>query len=178
MKALVLTAIIFFIPIRQESADSLIKDISRLRVMEGTWQGEGWIMDASGHKKRFHQTEVIKSKVNGNVLTIDGLGYAMEDSGITDRVIHDVVGIISINPESGNATIFSILENQGRSEVALYEVEGKDIFYWSFKDPRSGSTIRFTEDLSTPGQWIGKGEVLTGANRWYQFFEMVLARQS
>lgn len=160
-----------------QSEGALIKDMSDLEFMEGTWKGEGWIIGRGGHKKTFHQTEIIKSKVNGHVLTIDGLGYAIEDSLISDRIIHDVVGIISINPESGNATMFSILENQGRSEVDLFMLEGGKTFQWSFKNPHTDSVVRFTEDLSNENQWIGIGEVYTPQNRWHKFFEMSLFKE-
>ena len=176
-KALLIIATLVATQAISQSTDSVITDLKQVQVMEGTWIGEGWIMGGAGKRMRFQQTEIINSKVNGNVLMIEGLGYAIEDSVVTDRVIHDVVGMISINPTSGNATMLSILEKQGRSEVELYRLGGKNVFRWSIKSPYNGATVRFTDDLTNPNEWHEIGEVATGQGQWYQFFEMTLTKQ-
>ena len=155
----------------------LVNDMSALQFMVGTWEGEGWILNNKGEKKYFRQTEIIKSKVNGQVLVIDGMGYELIDSIPTDRAIHDVVGIVSIHPEKGSATMYSILEKQGRSEVEIYKLKDKNAIQWSIVNPNSDTEVRFTEDLSIENEWNGRGEVLTKDGRWYKFFEMSLIKQ-
>lgn len=160
-----------------QSEGTLLTSLEPLELIVGTWHGEGWIINKNGEKKRFSQTEVIKSKVNGQVLLIDGLGYAIEDSVVTDQVIHDVVGMILIEPDRGHATMMSILEGQGRSEVDLYMLEDGKSFQWSFTVPETEITVRFTEDLSQENRWVGTGEVLLTQDQSYTFFEMILYRQ-
>ena len=176
-KGLLIICILMATTAISQSPDSLITNLKDVQVMEGTWVGQGWIMGNTGKKMRFQQTEIINSKVNGHVFMIEGLGYAIEDSVVTDRVIHDVVGMISINPTSGNATMLAILEKQGRSEVDLYRLGGEDIFQWSIESPHNGATVRFTDDLTDPNQWHEIGEVSIGKGQWYQFFEMSLTKQ-
>ncbi len=157
---------------------STFSEVNELAFMQGTWVGEGWMMGRQRQRMPFQQTEVIQPKVSEQALMIDGLGYALDSTGqVTDRVIHDAFGVISLNPETGAVTMLSFSEANGRMECAFHRLDEKKL-YWEFKDPRSGGTIRFTEDFSTEGEWKEIGEISMDGERWFQFFEMNLKRES
>ncbi len=42
--------------------------------MLGTWTGSGWMMLGPGQRAEFNQTETVKKKLDGTLITIDGDG--------------------------------------------------------------------------------------------------------
>ena len=154
-----------------------IPSVDALEFMAGTWEGPGWMLGRDREQHHFQQTEVIQSKSQGEALMVNGLGYALDSAGnLTDRVIHEAFGLISLNPEKGGVTMLSFTPQQGRMESDL-ELLGEKRLRWGFVEEKSGRYIRFTEDFSQPGLWQERGEISRDGETWFPFFEMTLQRQ-
>ncbi|QCK16118.1 DUF1579 domain-containing protein [Mangrovivirga cuniculi] len=157
----------------QEKTES----VDQLNFMVGKWDGNGWILGKDRIKKHFSQSEIIQSKVKGRALIVNGLGYEIDSTGaITDREIHEAFGIISYNNERKTVTMISFSSMKGRMESDMM-ILGEKKLQWSFKDEKSGATIRFTEDFSKENKWSEIGEVSMDGENWHQFFEMNLSKQ-
>ena len=148
--------------------------IHDLSFMIGEWKGEGWIM-INRERKTFTQTETIRPKMDSLILIVDGLGYSKEEVDGKKKVIHNAFGVISFDEESKSVKMLSYATTGGRRELELVRL-GERKLYWAFKDEQGG-TIRFTDDISNPGEWREKGEYSPDGQRWFQFFEMTLIKQ-
>ena len=49
--------------------------MTAFRAMDGLWRGPAWILDASGEKRVFVQTERIGPFLDGSVKVIEGRGH-------------------------------------------------------------------------------------------------------
>ncbi len=150
-----------------------VESIEQLSFMIGDWEGDGWIMRGQ-EREEFSQTESIKPKVNNQVLVIEGLGLAKEETGITDRVVHDAFGFISRDMESGSILMTTFATTGGKTESTIYLI-GENKIQWQFKAD-NGGTVRFTEDFSKTNEWHAVGEFSFSNDNWFQFFEMNLSK--
>ncbi|MFK7750075.1 MAG: hypothetical protein AB8B65_16910 [Kordia sp.] len=150
--------------------------IEQLSFMKGTWKGEGWVFGKDGKANKFSQTEIIQSKVSNKILMIDGLGYAIDSTGVTDRIIHEAFGIISYNSDKKSIVMLSYSGIGGEFTSNMTLIDDKKL-QWSFVDERSKGTIRFTDDFSEKGKWVEIGEISMNGKDWFQFFEMTLYRK-
>ena len=154
-----------------------VKSVADISFMEGHWKGEGWIMGRDRTKKHFSQTENIQYKAGQQVLMVEGLGYALDNTGvITSKIIHDAFGIISYNKAQDAVTMISFSKQNGRMEVPMVSLGNRQL-QWSFKNEQSGSLIRFTMDFSAEGKWTEEGAFSMDGTNWFPFFEMQLDRQ-
>ena len=181
MKYIIATSFLFSFIYSGVSQNSMpldtVKSVVEISFMEGNWKGEGWIVGRDRIKKHFAQTETIQFKVGQQVLMVEGLGYAKDNTGtITRRVIHDAFGIISYNEIQDAVTMISFSTQNGRMEVPMMRIGDKQL-QWSFKNEQSGGLIRFTEDFSEVGKWKEVGEFSINGADWYPFFEMQLNKQ-
>ena len=158
---------------QQAELSNTIKNVNQLHFMIGTWKGNGWIMTSDRQVKKFTQTEKINSKAGDSILLIDGLGYEIDSTGNTNRIIHEALGIISYNPQKERVTMISFSKLGGRMESDIQLVGEKKI-NWSFINKKSKRTIRFSEDFSTDGKWKEVGEISSDGVKWFKFFEMNL----
>ncbi len=62
--------------------------------LEGDWQGAGWIQLAPGQRSEFTQTETVRRKLGGNLLTIEGLGL---DKANPQRTIHNAFATVAFD---------------------------------------------------------------------------------
>lgn len=153
-----------------------IYNVNQLNFMEGNWVGKGWIIGRDQEVKNFSQQENVTTKISGNVLLIEGIGHAIDSTGVTEKVIHQAFGLITFNPNLKCVTMLSISPIGGRMETILKQ-KGDKIIQWSFDGPRKGSIIRFTEDFSVDGIWNEVGEISFDGINWKTFFEMTLRKE-
>ena len=153
-----------------------IYNVNQLSFMSGSWVGKGWIVGRDQVVKNFSQHENVTSKISGNVLLIEGIGHAIDSTGVTEKVIHQAFGLITFNPNIKCVTMLSISPIGGRMETILKQ-KGDKIIQWSFDGPRTGSIIRFTEDFSKENIWNEVGEISMDGENWNKFFEMNLEKE-
>ena len=144
-----------------------------LNFMLGTWKGEGWVKKGPV-AQTFQLTEIISSKVNGAVLSIDGAGVAIDTSTNETKKVHDAFGVIYYDEKTQGFRIMAFSSAAAQKDVAFIR-EGKTIT-WGFKVDNGGE-VRFTENFSEEGRWTTVGEYSGGGNKWFTFLKYDLERQ-
>lgn len=151
-----------------------VDSLQQLEFMIGEWQGEGWIM-MNRERKSFSQSESITPKVSNSILFVEGLGLSKDTITLESRVVHNAFGIISINPQSGKATMISFATSGGRNETELKLIDDK-VIQWEFIT-ETGGTARFTSDFSEIDRWKEIGEYSYAPGKWYTFLNMDLVKK-
>src|SRR5437868_11514919 len=72
-----------------DRAASLVA-MSKLKNLAGEWHGSGWVVLGRDRREEFGQTETITPKLDGLVLTIDGLGKSSADG----HIVHQAFGVL------------------------------------------------------------------------------------
>ena len=147
-----------------------IDAVGKLAFLEGTWNGAGWLQMGPGPRDEFNQTEIVRSTVDGAVMTIEGIGYAGDNEG---KKIHHAFGVIAYDPKSSELTFSSFMAGRPRLDTTP-EVDGNTMT-WGFSPP-AGGNVRYTivvegDTWHETGEWSADGET------WQQFFEMTLKKE-
>lgn len=145
-----------------------------LAFLAGEWEGEGWMMVGPNQRHTFVQKEHVETRLDGNLMLIEGLGRASED---TSRVVHHAFAVVSYNAADGLYVMRAHRANGAGTQSIDAEATVEDgAFVWGFDDPRAG-TIRYTIREDADGRWFEIGEMSRdGGATWFQFFEMTLER--
>ena len=98
------------------------QEITKLDILVGKWDGEGWIMGRDGQKYTFQQTENIQFKIDSVAILIEGLGKS------NGQITHNALAIISYNKKDSiyNFQSYTATGRGGSFEAKL--IDGK--FYW------------------------------------------------
>jgi len=138
----------------------------------GHWRGESWTQMGPGEPQRAVSDERVESRLDGLVLTIDGLHHARLTDGSAGKVVHHAFAVLSADPAGGYR--FSTFLADGRAADARGKWEnGK--FVWSPPAP-PGREIRYVIDWTVVDRWFEIGEMSTDGTIWTKFFEMNLTR--
>lgn len=143
--------------------------IARLGWMVGNWEGSGWIDTPSG-RRSFRQTETVESRLSGDVIVVEGRGYA----GTPEALMFNALAVISYDDTAGKYAFRSW--TQGHFTNAEANVLNGPALRWSMTFP--DASIRYTITQPEPGKWNEVGERTTdGGATWTQFFEMNLTKK-
>jgi hypothetical protein len=142
-----------------------------LQKMAGRWEGEATIQLGPGQPAKIRQTENVVSKLDGQVLFVEGIGYSKEP-GQTDKVEFNAVAVFAYDPRAKGHKVHAF-RDAGTSVVADATVDG-DTIIWGFEDGRGGK-IRYTITLADT-TWHEIGEYIPQAHQPTKFFEMSLKR--
>jgi hypothetical protein len=147
-----------------------LRAMDKLKTLQGEWKGAGWIMLGPGQRAEFNQRETVSSKLNGLVVTIDGLGKDAKDA---DRTVHQAFAVISYDAEKP-AYRFSTYTADGRNLDAEATV-GDNTLVWGFSAPYG--KIRYTITFGI-NEWheVGERERPDAPGAWSKFFEMNLTK--
>lgn len=151
-----------------------ITSLSQIDFMLGTWEGNGWII-IGNEKKNFKQTEIIESRVNNTVYTIDGLGKSADGGISEDKIVHDAVGYIMFDPTTRKIMMTSFATTGGKNENEITLIGNKRL-QWQLKIENRGF-VKFREDFSKENIYSEVGEFSADSLKWYKFFEMTLYRK-
>ena len=142
--------------------------MASLAILEGRWEGEGWMRQGPGEPRRFHGKETVERRLDGRLIIVEGV----HSGGSPEHVVHHAFAVISHNPSTGRFRFQSFLAD-GRS--GDYEGELKDgAFVWGFDQPQQGR-MRFSIHVRD-NQWHEIGESSRDGITWTQFFEMTLSK--
>ncbi len=144
-----------------------------LSFMLGTWTGDGWIR-MGPKKETFQLTEIISSKVDGAVLSIDGLGVATDSVTNETKKVHDAFGVVYYDAETKEFRITAFSSAAAKKDVE-FKVANR-VLTWGFKTD-NGGMVRFTEDFSKDGKWTTLGEYSADGSRWFAFMQYNLERK-
>lgn len=144
--------------------------IDKIRFMEGTWKGSGWIR-MGPQKHEFIQTESVTAHANGTVLTIDGMG---RDAANPDQIVHQAFAVISYDQAAGKYLMRAVRAD-GNHVDADFAVQDDGSIVWGFEHPMAGQ-IRYTIRQEA-GAWVENGEASRDGKTWMPFLEMRLVRE-
>jgi hypothetical protein len=145
--------------------------MKKLDFLVGEWQGEGWMEIAPGQRRTFKGTETIQSKLDGLLLTMDGLHRGQV--GGKDAVVHSAFTAISYDDKAKRYR-FQAFTARGNYEDAEAKITDGQLV-WGMKVPQFGD-MRYTIKLDDKGRWFEIGEVTQDGKEWRKFFEMTLTK--
>lgn len=157
---------------RGQNSPEAVNTADSLSFMLGTWEGEGWIK-MGREKKTFLQTEILTSKVDGKVISLEGLGTSTDSLSKEVTKVHDAFGMIYYDTEQNGFRMIAFSTAAPMNNVEFKAV-GKRKMRWQFVSEQGG-TVRFTEDFSNPGKWLETGEYSMDGQKWFPFFESHLS---
>ena len=146
-----------------------IEEMKKLNFLVGEWRGDAWAMIEQGKRETAKQTETVKSKLDGTVMLVEGLGVSTADKG---RIVHNALAVISYDLQKKSYRV----STYQASGVAI-EAEGKlgnNTLEWGFKTERG--TVRFTIRLTEKGEWHEVGDFSQDGKNWFKFIEMTLQK--
>lgn len=136
--------------------------MKKLDFLIGEWRGEAWTLTGK-EKHTSAGTEIVQSKLNGTVVTVDG---AFKNAA--GQTVHNAFGVLSFNPRSD---LYRFHAYVGSGQMVEAKVSMRDSgFDWSF-DAGPAVQIRYQLRLDEKGDWVEKGE-MTREGVTVQFFEM------
>ena len=132
--------------------------MDKLAWLEGSWKGEGWRLTPTGEKASFSVKEEAVPKLDGVVLTLEGLGWSRDAQG-EKHIGHHAFAVLSYDPFARGYRI-NAFTWEGYQTTATPEVaEGK--FRWRVP-AGPGVEMRYYTRLGENGEWLEKGERCTG----------------
>lgn len=156
--------------VHAEPAAEVMGEMAKVAWMAGEWAGDGWAMTPAG-RMNFRVHEVVESKLDGQVLFIEGKGIDPNDA---TKVVHHAVGVMSHDSQAGRFQ-FRAFRAGNTVDADIDVVDGKII--WGFEVPGRGR-VRYTLELTADGKWFETGEfTMDGGKTWMKILEMTLSRQ-
>lgn len=147
--------------------------MKKLDFLVGTWKGESWIEMMPGQRSTAHGTETIQSKLDGLLLSIDGLHMGKRNGTGPDVVIHNAFAIVYYDLARQQYRFEGFTTRGNRVECEAMVSENQ--LTWSMKIPNFGD-VKYTIKLDEKGHWFEIGEVSADGKEWRKFFEMTLER--
>jgi hypothetical protein len=144
--------------------------MKKLEFMVGTWAGEARIFRGPGEPVVMTQTEEVQYKLDGLILSIEGVGRTKADG----KPVLQAFGIVSYDDQSGTYHMRAF--NDGRfleTEVTLLD-EGKGMT-WGFAlgQVHMSSVMR----IDQKGDWTELHEIIIGAQAPRKYMELSVSRQ-
>jgi hypothetical protein len=145
--------------------------MAKLSKMVGRWEGEATVQLGPGQTHKVKQSEHVQSKLDGNVLLVEGTGHEKGEDG-KEKVVFQALAVCTFDPTSKSYKFHAFRDN-GMSTVASAEVTDTGLI-WGFEDGRGGK-IRYTITL-TDDTWSEYGEYLMEGQPARKFFDMTVKR--
>lgn len=149
-----------------QKIDSTLSPVSQLA---GQWSGSGWLRTRSGQRVEFNQTESIEFKLDGQIMTVNGIG---KDKN-TGKKSFEAFGILSYNKQKSKY-VFDAYTAEGQHTLADVALS-KNKFDWWFDVP-NGGTIKYSITFDDHS-WSEDGNYSPDGNQWYPFFHMDLTKE-
>jgi hypothetical protein len=150
--------------------------MKKLEWLVGDWEGPAKFDAGRGGAEDtwtpVRQSEVVKMKLGGRVLLVEGTGRAK--MGGEERVLFEALATVSYDPDSKTYKMRAFAPD---GEVdPMIEVGDKSVV-WSFA-VRNGR-FRYTVKLDESGRWTEIGERSSDDGKtWTKFVDMVLEKKA
>lgn len=139
--------------------------MARLAFMRGVWAGPATGVNPDGSRYSVHQTERMGPFLGGDVVMVEGRGYAADGS-----LGFNALGIVSWDERTRSYAFRSYA--QGMAGTFAFEPT-PDGYVWSI--PAGPATLRYTAVVKD-GRWHEVGERLVAGQPPARIFEMTLER--
>jgi hypothetical protein len=142
----------------------------KLSFLAGKWSGEARMLRGSSEPIEMKQTEEAEYKLDGLILTIEGIGR--RKSG--DKPVLQAFGVISYDDESGSYRMRAF--NDGRfleTDLKLAD-DGKGATWgFTFGAIKTFSTLR----INDKGEWTEQAEITFGTEPAKKLLELSVRRE-
>src|SRR6266446_6434756 len=101
---LVLTATVAALAQAPPPSQKPAQEMKKIDFLVGNWEGNGW-MEIQGQKTSFTSNEKVQSKLDGTILTIEGLHKSKTDG----HVVHNAFAVISYDERANGYRFISHL---------------------------------------------------------------------
>ncbi len=148
-----------------------VKDaMSKLSVLNGKWEGSGWMMSPKREKNNSNVKETLTWKLDNTVLLIEGIGK--DDSG---KVVHNAMATVFYDAKEKQYRMISHLSDGMWTDATFEVIEDNKKFKWTI-DTR-GASIVYTINIED-GKWFEEGSYSrAGMEEPMKFFEMNLQKK-
>lgn len=143
------------------------RPMEALGFLLGHWSGSGWHQQGSSPAQRFEQTEDVRARLGGELITVEGRGVRADGSG---EVVHRGFAVASYEP--GNGYRWTAFSAGQRIETTLRI--GDHTFAWSLH-PDPSTSIDYHARIDGD-QWHETGQLRTGERPTTTILEMTLRR--
>lgn len=144
--------------------------MKKLNFLVGKWSGEARIFKGSGDSVEVSQTEQAEYRLDGLILTIEGIGRNKSDG----KIALQALGIVTYDDEATTYRMRAF--NDGRwleTELKLADT-GKGITWgFTFGEIRTSSVLR----INDKGEWTELHEITVGSQAPRKFMELRVSRQ-
>lgn len=144
--------------------------MKKLSFLVGKWSGEARMLRGSGEPIEMKQTEEAEYKLDGLILTIEGVGRTKSD----DRPVLQAFGVISYDDEAGCYRMRAF--NDGRfleTELKLAEDGNGATWGFTFGSIKTHSALRMTEK----GEWTELAEITFGSEPPRKLLDLRVSRE-
>ncbi len=144
-------------------ADSLTREqaMARLDFLVGDWSGGGWILGRDGQRHEFETREIIRRKLRGTTLLVEGLHTDFE-----------ALAIVTWD-EAAQQYRWRSYTSRGPGVETELRLVGERQLEWQ-PNPR----MRYRISISEDGVWQETGEATRDdGTTWTQFFGMTVRRE-
>ena len=155
----------------QPSAATQRAEMKKLDFLIGEWKGEGWMEFAPGQRRTFRGTEVVQSKLDGLLLTIEGIHRGQVGGKGEEVIVHSAFALVSYDDKMKRYRFQAFSGRGGYEDSEAIVSEGPLI--WGMNVPQFGD-VRYTIKRDAQGRWLEIGEVSQDGKEWRKFFEMTL----
>lgn len=157
----------------QDYDPASLEAMEALRFLEGKWKGKSWSRTREGERIEGRVVEIVESKLNGSILTLEGLGSSGDPEAEGAKLDHHAFAVIHFDPDRGQYRMHSYKD--GKFLDAELAMTGEDAARWRFAVP-NGGRVRFDIALDEAGRWTETGEWSADGETWMPFFGMTLER--
>jgi hypothetical protein len=146
--------------------------MKRLGFLVGEWSGEASVLRGPGQFVELFQTESAQFKLDGLVLSIEGVGRSKSDG----KLALQALGLVSFDDETGTYHMRAF--NDGRwleTEIKL-AADGEHSISWGFAlgQFKTTTVLRINEN----GEWTELGELVVGDRPPQKMMELRVRRNS
>ncbi|HEX6158911.1 MAG TPA: hypothetical protein VF111_02015, partial [Thermoanaerobaculia bacterium] len=106
-------------------------EMKQLDFLLGEWKGSGWIQMGPGGRESFVQTETVRTKLGGSLVTMDGLARNPESG----KVVHEAFAVVGWDEQKKGFRMSAFVAPQGRGVDTTLETGGKTAI-WTMESPQ------------------------------------------
>jgi hypothetical protein len=156
--------------IRMPDVEAQRTAMRKLSFLVGKWSGEARMLGGSGEPIKMKQSEEAEYKLDGLILTIEGVGRKKSD----DRPVLEAFAVISYDDENGSYRMRAF--NAGRyleTDLKLAD-DGKGATWgFTFGSIKTSSVLRINDQ----GEWTEQAEITFAAEPARKLLELSVRRQ-
>ncbi|MBV9144492.1 MAG: hypothetical protein JO065_01160 [Acidobacteria bacterium] len=143
--------------------------MKKLSFLTGKWRGDASMLRAGGQYVEMAQTEEAQYKLDGLILTIEGVGTAKSDG----KPVLRALGLISFDDASGSYRMRAFNDGRWLETDVVLGNDGKSLA-WGFTlgEARTNSTLR----MNDKGEWTEYAELTIGPSAPRKLLELNVRR--